>query len=127
MNISTEVTLVDCEKSKSLWGWDIDTNAIYLSPSKAALDAHSNCMQIPTIENGAKVKVAKCKDAEQRQQWTASAGPDIRPNKNETFVFKTGVHHPCPGIVPCWECLTMVSSGGHIKNGDPVYVSSQNP
>jgi hypothetical protein len=121
VSIGTKLTLNDCEKTQSLFGWDIATNAIYSSPQKGALTPGSKCIQIANVSEGADVSIAACKAKEENQQFAAVVGPPPAPPPapwwNGTFTFHLGTNtSKCLSIPTSFHRTTPVS------NGDPVVV-----
>jgi hypothetical protein len=114
MNVSTKLTLNDCDKTQSLFGWDIATNAIYLSPKKGVLTPGSKCIQISNVSEGAVVQIAACSATEKKQQFAAVVGPPPVPSKNETFLFHLGNNSKM--------CLSIPSKP--VSNGEAVSVSA---
>merc|ERR1719460_2145147 len=86
------LSLNDCstDKVSQYFGWDIKTNAIYLSPDKGDLKPGSMCITMPEEgKQGAVLALVFCNATNTLQQWTAVMGPPQPIKGNEIFYFST--------------------------------------
>jgi len=114
----SQLTLNDCSDARTsqLFGWDLATNSIYLTPDKGALKpTGSMCMATTdAVKEGEVIELAACDAKNEFQKWEAVVGPPPKPTKNETFTFSPDADAK--------SCLDL--QGGKLDNGSPVILST---